>query len=152
MDYHLAQLNIARLRQPMDHEDSAEFVRALDPINQLAESTPGFVWRLKDDDGASSSYVDVEGIDDPQLIVNMSVWEDLESFSQFVFQSGHTMYLRRRRDWFEKAEDAVAVCWWIPAGSTPEIDDAYQRLLHFRENGPSERAWPLSKPVPPPSE
>ena len=151
MQHQLAQLNIARLRAPLDHEDSAEFVRALDPINLLAEVSPGFVWRLTDDDGGSSSYVEVDGIDDPLLIVNMSVWEDLESLRHFVFQSGHTMYLRRRRDWFEKPEQPSSVCWWIPAGTTPDVNDAYQRLLEFRANGPSDRAWPLSTPLMPPS-
>jgi hypothetical protein len=151
VEYQLAQLNIARLRAPLDHEDSAEFVRALDPINLLAEVSPGFVWRLKDDDGASSSYVEVEGIDDELTIVNMSVWEDLESLRHYVFRSGHTMYLRRRRDWFEKPDGPTSVCWWIPKGTIPDVDEAYRRLLGLRANGPSDEGWPLTSPLPPPS-
>ena len=65
VDHHLAELNVARLREPLDHADTAEFVRVLEPINAVAEATPGFIWRLTDDDGSSSSYVELPGNDDP---------------------------------------------------------------------------------------
>ncbi len=64
-DFHLAQYNVGRIRSPLDHPDVAEFIAALDPINALAEASPGFVWRLTGEDGQSSSYVEVDGIDDP---------------------------------------------------------------------------------------
>ncbi len=98
VDYHLAELNIARLRRPLDAVETAEFIAALDPVNALAEATPGFVWRLTDDDGQSSSYVTVAAIDDPLVIVNYSLWRDYESFKHFVYKSGHASYLRRRGD------------------------------------------------------
>ncbi len=151
MEHHLVQLNIGRLNQPLDHPDSAEFVAALGPINALAEATPGFVWRLTDDDGQSSSYVRLPGEDDPLMIVNYSIWADLEALKHFMFKSGHASYLRRRREWFEAADEAVTVCWWAPAGTRPGLDEAYERLLHLRANGPSETGWPLTAPVDPPS-
>ncbi len=150
MDYHLAELNIARLRQPLDHPDTAEFVRALGPVNELAESTPGFVWRLVDDDGQSSSYVRLPGEDDPLLIVNYSIWEDVESLEHFMYRSGHHTYLRRRREWFEKATEPMVVMWWIPAGTIPTLAEAYDRLKLLRANGPTADAWTLSSKFPPP--
>jgi hypothetical protein len=148
--HHLAQLNIARLNHPLDDPQSAEFVAALEPINAIAESTPGFVWRLKDESGASSSYVPLEGNDDPLLIVNYSVWTDLDSLRHFVLRSGHASYLRRRREWFQPSAEATTVCWWTPAGEIPPLEDAHRRLLHLRAEGPSPRGWPLTGPIDPP--
>ena len=119
----------------------------MEPVNAIAESTPGFVWRLKDDDGQSSSYVTMPEIDDPLVIVNYSIWADLESLQHFVTKSGHGSYLRRRRDWFVPSDGPSTVCWWIPAGTIPELADAYRRLVQLRENGPSDTGWPLSKPM-----
>ena len=144
---HVAQLNIGRLHHPLDSDETAEFTNALGPINALAEATPGFVWRLQDEDGQSSSFVRLPGENDPLTIVNMSVWASLESLQHFMFRSGHAMYLRRRREWFEHSDVATSVCWRIPAGDVPELADAHRRLLHLREHGPTEIGWPLSKPV-----
>lgn len=143
----VAQLNIGRLHHPLDSAESAEFNVALGPINELAEATPGFVWRLQDENGQSSSFVRLPGEDDPLLIVNMSVWADLESLKHFMFRSGHAIYLRRRREWFAKSDEATAVCWWIEVGAIPDLADAHRRLLHLRRHGPSETGWPVSHPV-----
>jgi hypothetical protein len=145
--HHLAQLNIGRLHHPLDATESAEFAAALEPINAIAEVTPGFVWRLTDEAGASSSYVPLAGNDDPLLIVNYSVWADLESLKHFVLRSGHASYLRRRREWFQASEVATTVCWWTPAGDIPPLEEAHRRLLHLRAEGPSPEGWPLNHPV-----
>lgn len=152
MTFHLAQLNVGRLNQPLDHPDTAEFERALGPINALAESSPGFVWRLTDDDGQSSSYVRLPGEDDPLLIVNYSIWEDVESLRQFVFKSGHASYLRRRREWFEKPTEAVTVLWWTPAGTIPTLAEASERLDRLRADGPTAEAMSLNRTFPPPDD
>jgi hypothetical protein len=148
-DLHVAQLNIARLHHPLDSEQTAEFNAAIGPINALAEATPGFVWRLVDDDGQSSSHVPLPGEDDALTIVNMSVWENLDSLEHFMYRSGHAAYLRRRREWFERSDQATSVCWWIPAGEIPDLADAHRRLLHLREHGPTATGWPVNSPVPP---
>ena len=49
MTYHVAQVNIGRILGAMDSPIMAEFKANLDPINALAEASPGFVWRLKGD-------------------------------------------------------------------------------------------------------
>jgi Domain of unknown function (DUF3291) len=149
--FHLAEFNIARLTHPLDSAEATEFVAALEPVNAIAEATPGFVWRLTDVSGASASYVAVPGIDDPQVIVNYSIWTNVESLQHFVYRSGHSAYLRRRREWFDASALPAIVCWWIPAGAIPPVDEAYERLLHMREHGPSERGWPPSQPFPAPN-
>ena len=148
-DWQLAQLNVARLRQPLEHPDTAEFVAALDPINQLAESSPGFVWRLTDESGQSSSYVRAD--DDPLVIVNLSVWRTPDDLHEFVFRTAHTEFLRRRRQWFERMAEAFLVCWWVPAGDVPSVDEALDRLAMLRRDGVSDDAFTLRerRPAPP---
>ena len=148
--HHLAQLNLGLLRAPIDDAEMAEFVAALEPINAIAEASAGFVWRLKADDGGSSSYVDVPGRSDPLWAPNMSVWEDLDSLRHFMYKSGHASYLRRRAEWFQKPDRPINVLWWIPVGRIPTLEDAVRRLDHLTDHGPSEIGWPLTKPFPPP--
>jgi hypothetical protein len=140
--FHLAQFNIARLLQPLDHPDTAQFVANLDQVNAIAEAAPGFVWRLKDDDtGLSSSYV--RAYEDPLVIINFSVWESPELLQDFVYRSDHTAFLRRRREWFEKMSEAYVVCWWVRAGYIPTVDEAVARLEQLRAEGPSDEAFTL---------
>jgi hypothetical protein len=149
--FHVAQCNVGRVIQPLDHEDMAEFVTALDPINAIAEASPGFVWRLKDNDGQSSSYVDIPGSDDPLLIINYSIWEDMDSLKHFVHRTDHVEYLRRRRKWFEKLDQPTSVAWWVRAGAVPDVGEAYRRVLLLREHGPTTDAFTLARPVPMPA-
>jgi hypothetical protein len=139
--WHLAELNIGRLHEPLDHPDTAEFVAALDHVNALAEGAPGFVWRLTDDSGLSSSYV--RASDDPLEVINLSVWETPEQLHDFVYQTGHTPYLRRRREWFQKLDAAFLVCWWVPAGHVPTVDEAMDRLALLQRDGVSDEAFTL---------
>jgi hypothetical protein len=148
--WHFAQYNIARLRQPLDHPATAEFIAGLDEVNALAESSPGFVWRLTDDaTGLSSSYV--RAYDDPLTIINLSLWETPEHLQDFVYRSMHTSFLRRRREWFEKLDDAYLVCWWIPAEQVPSVGEAVERLERLRRDGVSDDAFTLRDLRPAPS-
>ncbi len=149
-NHHLAQINSGRLHHRLESAETSEFTEALDSINALAEASPGFVWRLKDEDGNSSSYVAVAGHEDPLDIVNFSVWEDLAALKNFMYRTDHVGFLRRRTEWFEPSTEVVTALWWIPAGAIPDIADGYERLAHLRANGPSDKAWPLTAPRPPP--
>ncbi len=148
--YHLAQLNLGLLRAPIDATEMAEFAAALDPINAIAEATPGFVWRLKADDGGSSSFVDVPSREDPLWAPNMSLWDGLDSLKHFMYKSGHSSYLRRRTEWFQKPDRPINVLWWSPVGEIPTLEDAVKRLDYLTGNGPSEHGWALAKPFPRP--
>ncbi len=150
--YHLAQLNLGLFRAPLDSDEMAEFRRALDPINAIAESTPGFVWRLKDPDGAPSSFVEVPDADDPLMAPNMSVWESKAALNHFMFKSGHASYMRRRSEWFQRQETAFNVLWWLPAGEIPTLSDAVRRLRHYEANGPSRVGFGLRDEIGPPTD
>ena len=148
--WHLAQLNLGLFREPLDSDEMAEFRNALEPINAIAEASPGFVWRLKDADGGSSSYVDVPGLDDPLWAPNMSVWESFDALKHFMYKSGHASYLRRRGEWFQQPDGLINVLWWIPAGEIPTLEDAVRRLRHLELHGPTQEGWDLRRPLPPP--
>ncbi|RJG04858.1 DUF3291 domain-containing protein [Noviherbaspirillum cavernae] len=135
---HLAQVNIGRARGAMDDPVMAGFVAQLDRINALAEASPGFVWRLKTEEGNATS---LQPYADERIIVNLSVWETPEHLRQFVYRSAHTEVLRERKSWFERFGDAYMAMWWIDAGHVPTVEEAKERLRHLQINGESEFAF-----------
>ena len=98
-DLHIAELNIARALAPIDAPLLDDFNAALDPINALADRTPGFVWRLQTDDGNATA---IRPFEDDRMIVNLSVWESIDDLAAFVYRSDHVSVMRRRREWFER--------------------------------------------------
>jgi hypothetical protein len=145
--YHLAQLNIGRLLAPLESAQLAGFVAALEPINELADQAPGFVWRLQTEDGDATA---IRPFDDDMLLVNMSVWESVESLAAFAYRSAHQEVLRERRQWFERSLDPYIVLWWIQAGTVPTVDEAKARLATLRRLGPTAEAFTFRAPFPAP--
>jgi hypothetical protein len=145
--WELAQLNIGQPVAPVESEQLADFMAALDPINAIADRSPGFIWRLQTDAGNAT---EIHCFDDDRLIVNMSVWASLEALAEFVYRSDHVAVMRRRREWFEPMAVAYTVLWWVPAGHRPSIREAEGRLVNLRTNGPSPRAFTFREPYPPP--
>jgi hypothetical protein len=143
--FHLAHMNYARLRAPMDHPDMAEFALAIDPINALAKATPGFVWSFDNDDPDLRNAVAALR-DDPLLMPQLSVWTNLEPLRHFAFKSGHAMYYKRKREWFtDEVKAPYAVCWWRPAEKEPPtLVEAFERCDLLREIGPSPDAFDFS--------
>lgn len=144
--YHLAQLNIAVVKAPLESPVMADFVANLDRINALAEAAPGFIWRLKTEDGNATALRPL-GED---TIVNMSVWQDAESLNRYVYKSGHVEVMRRRKEWFERMADAYLVLWWVPEGHRPTLAEALSRLESRRQNGPSQAAFTFRHAYPAP--
>ncbi|MDQ1484856.1 MAG: hypothetical protein QOJ62_549 [Actinomycetota bacterium] len=151
MRYQLAQVNIGRPLAPLDSEKLAGFVAALEPVNALADAAPGFVWRLTSDTADDATALRLFGSDGlADVMVNMSVWEDLDSLAAFVFRSGHIDVMRQRRSWFEAMTEAFAALWWVPQGALPTLDDAEARLRRLRELGPTPFAFTFRQSFPPP--
>ncbi|MEO8228450.1 MAG: DUF3291 domain-containing protein [Chloroflexota bacterium] len=144
--HHLAQLNIGRTVAPIDHPLLADFVANLDPVNALGDSSPGFVWRLQDEFGAATT---IRAFDDPLMIVNLTVWESIETLRQFAYRSGHVEFLRRRREWFVPLERPSLVLWWVPDGHRPTIEEARERLDRLTADGPTPAAFTLKVAFPP---
>jgi hypothetical protein len=140
-EFELAQLNVAVLKQPLDSPLMADFVGNLERINTLAEASSGFVWRLQTDDGDATALRPLG--DD--VLVNMSVWRDLASLRNYVYQSAHADIMRQRRRWFTQSVTAYLVLWWLPLGHRPSIAEATDRLNHLRQHGPSPIAFTFGK-------
>jgi len=144
--YHLAQVNIARMKAPLDSPTMAGFVARLDEINALADHHAGFVWRLQSPAG-DAAYL--RPYDDDRILFNLSVWESVEALRTYVYQTAHTEVLRQRRAWFDHFAGAYVALWWIPAGHIPSVDEAKQRLAHLEAHGPSQFAFGFKSVVPP---
>ena len=145
--WQLAQVNIARLIAPADDPVVADFFALLDEVNALAESSPGFVWRLKDESNNSMGF---EPTPDPRVAINLTVWEDADALFAFVYRSAHTPVMARRRQWFEPWDGAYQSLWWIPAGHIPTIDEALSRLWMLDRYGPTPQSFTFKARFPAP--
>jgi heme-degrading monooxygenase HmoA len=148
MQYHLAQANIGKIRASLDDPLMVGFVSQLEAVNAIADNAPGFVWRLQDNSGNATH---VRPFADDQVLVNLSVWESIEAFANFVYHGQHAKVMRDRYRWFEKTNQAMLVLWWIPAGSIPTVQDIKERLDHLRLEGSTPYAFSFAKPFPPQS-
>jgi hypothetical protein len=142
MELNLAQVNVAKMLGPIDGPVMAGFVANLDPVNALAESSEGFLWRLKTDDNNATS---IKMYDDDFLIVNMSVWKDIDALFKFVYNSNHVEVFKRKKEWFERMPQMHMACWYVPAGYNPTVVDAAKRLEHLRTKGETPHAFSFKK-------
>ncbi len=147
MTYQIAQMNVGTARYAMEDPRMAGFTSRLDAINELADSSPGFVWRLQSDSGNAT---DIQTGDDPLFIVNMSVWETIEALFAFVYKTAHTKVMAGRRQWFERPDEAYQVLWWVPSGHQPTPEEGLARLDRVRREGPSAAAFTFKQTFPAP--
>ena len=146
-NFELAQVNISRMKAPLDDESFRDFVDALEPVNAIADRAPGFVWRLQTEDGDATSIRafewDVRGTSG--ILVNMSVWTSVEALADFVFSGEHLAILKRRREWFHRVQDVMTALWWVPAGHRPTTAEAEAKIKHLRVYGPTPEAFTLKQ-------
>ncbi|MEU7784760.1 DUF3291 domain-containing protein [Amycolatopsis sp. NPDC049159] len=146
-NFELAQVNISRMKAPLDDESFRDFVGALEPLNAIADRAPGFVWRLQTEDGDATSVRafewDVRGTSG--VLVNMSVWTSVEALAAFAFSAAHVAVMKRRREWFHHVREAMTVLWWVPAGHRPTTAEAEAKIRHLRVHGPTPDAFTLKQ-------
>ncbi|MBI4366902.1 MAG: DUF3291 domain-containing protein [Deltaproteobacteria bacterium] len=135
--HHLAQFNIARIRYPLDDPRMAEFVGNVARVNGLAETIKGFVWRLQD---ASGHAMNMKVYDDPRILPNLTLWENIEALERFVWQTVHRRFYGRREEWFERIETPL-VLWFVPSDHRPTMAEGVERLEHLKSHGPSDFAF-----------
>ncbi|WP_149181984.1 DUF3291 domain-containing protein [Streptomyces sp. TRM49041] len=144
--YELAQVNIARLRHPLDSPELKDFVDALDPVNAVADAADGFVWRLRTEGGDAT---DLRVLDDEWMMINMSVWRDTDALTAFMYQGRHRELLGRRYEFFERLHEPMTALWWVEPGRRPTVADAEERILHLRKHGPTPYAFTFRTGFPP---
>ena len=126
------------MRAPLDDPSMQGFVDRLDPLNALADSMPGFVWRLQTDEGNAT---DIQALDDPMILFNLSVWESIEALEKYIYRSDHLRALQSRAEWFERPEKAPFVMWWVDVGHIPSVEEAKSRLELLWREGPTPAAF-----------
>jgi hypothetical protein len=148
--YQLAEINIARIKGVnIGDPIMKEFVDNLYAINMLAESSAGFVWRLKDEDNNATAF---NPYNDEQVIINISVWESIEFLESYVFKTLHADFLRRRREWFQKFGKVTTAMWWIREGEFPSVEEAVDKLARLQEEGPTSKIFDFKTKFPPPAD
>ncbi|MRX63407.1 DUF3291 domain-containing protein [Maribacter luteus] len=135
---HLAQVNIAKMKPPIDSPIMADFVNNLDSINAIADKSKGFVWRLKDEEDNATA---IKIFDNDYLIINMSVWENATSLKEYVYNSMHVEVLKRKKEWFDKMEDMHMALWYVKEGIFPTPSEAKERLEYLQTNGETPYAF-----------
>ena len=144
--FHLAQINIAQMKAPLTAPIMAEFADALNEVNAIADQSPGFVWRLQTESGNAT---DIRAYPDSKMLVNVSVWQDIESLKTYVYKSLHGGFFVRRRQWFEKYQGQHFAMWWIPAGHRPTVEEGKAKLEQLA-SCESREAFTFAKPYPSP--
>jgi hypothetical protein len=142
MELYLAEVNIARMLAPLDSLVMADFVANLNPINELAEKSEGFIWRLKDDTNNATS---IKIYNDDFIIVNMSVWRNIETLFEYVYRSNHVEFYKRRKEWFEKMPQMHMAMWYVPIDKRPTVAEAVERIECLRKHGETPYAFSFKK-------
>jgi heme-degrading monooxygenase HmoA len=149
--YHLAQANVAYAIAPADDPRLAEYMARLDEINQLADRSPGFVWRYLTDSRDPSQ----REFSDPLVLFNMSVWESIDALHAYTYRTAHSEVYAARKRWFVDHKAVVGghalAMWWIRPGERPTVADAQARLADIVAHGPSERAFTFKQRFAPPA-
>ena len=138
---HLAELNIGRLIAPVDDPRVKDFMDNLDRVNGLGKRMPGFVWMSEGSGEPGTGNTENNIGDDPQLVFNLTVWEDQPSLEAFVYKTIHAKFMDRKAEWFEVLGEQHFVMWWVEEGHKPTRNEALAVLDDLRTNGPSERAF-----------
>jgi hypothetical protein len=136
--HHLAQINIARMRAPLNNPIMKGFVDQLSKVNRVAEASPGFIWRLKSEEGDATT---IRAYEDELILVNMSVWVSIEALREFTYRSHHAGVFRDRLQWFERSAGAQLALWWIPVGHLPTVEEGKSRLALIEKLGPTPEAF-----------
>jgi hypothetical protein len=147
--YHLAQVNVARAKAEMNTETMQGFMDQLDAMNRLADTADGFIWRMV---GAGGDYTSIRPFDDPLVIMNVSLWRDVDSLKHYVYKTTHMNTVRARHAWFDKMNEIQLALWWIPAGQLPTAQEARGKLELLRRIGATQEAFTFAQPFPAPVE
>lgn len=146
---HLAEFNIGRLRYDWDDPRIADFADALETVYAIADRSPGFVWRLPEED-MDAAQRDPDGPlgGDPRIAATLSVWTDARSLERYVWGTLHGRFYDRRAAWFDPAHQGERLVLWLtPVGRRPTVADAVARLRLKEASGdtPDAFGWDYAK-------
>ena len=140
---HLAEFNIGTLKYDWDDPRVADFANNLDRVYDIARRSPGYIWHMENDD-MEAAQLDLNGPlgGNPRTASTLSVWQDIDSFRAFVFQTVHKQFYDRKAEWYDAAEQGTRlVMWWVPEGHIPTVAEAVQRLAYLDQHGQTDHAF-----------
>jgi hypothetical protein len=131
--YHLVHANIAIMRAPWDDPRMAGFVAKIDEIDALAQGCPGYV--------AQPTPPDEGSVYTGRSMLNLSIWESVESLERFTYGGKHALMLERRAEWFHQQDGPNYVLFWFPEGQTPTEREVQHRMDHLAAAGATPYAF-----------
>ena len=134
---YLAQVNIAKCLAPFSDPIMQGFINNVDKMNAIADSSEGFIWRLKDEDKDAAVLV----FKDDTLIINISVWESREALFNYTYNSDHIEVFKRKKEWFSKIKMMHLAFWYVPEDYIPTFQDAKDRLDYLNAHGETPYAF-----------
>ena len=137
----LVHFNLAMARYALDDPRMAGFTKQIEIVNQIASTSPGFLWTPEE--GEAGDAVDVFG--SALALANISTWRTVEELRRFVYSGLHGIAVTRRDEWFEAARGPAYVLWWAPSGSRPDWREAARRLEHLAAHGPAAYAFTFKR-------
>lgn len=146
MNYNLAQINITSMKYDLNSPEMKDFVDNLDIVNTNAENSPGFVWRMKDEYGANTSL----RVFGHKILVNISMWEDVQSLRRFIASPLHASIMKRKKEWFDGVNGSHLALWWSEDGIFPTAEEAKKRLNYINQNGPTPYCFNFKETYPKP--
>jgi hypothetical protein len=133
-EHHLVHANVAHARAPLGSPVMASFVAQVEEINALARGAAGFV--------AQPTLPDEGAVYTAPFLLNVSVWESIESLDSFTHQGKHAAALERRSEWFEQGGTSPRyVLYWIPKGHVVTEKEVKERLDHLGKHGATAYAF-----------
>ena len=152
MTYHLAQANAASMKAPYEAPQMQRMTSQIQEINQLAESSKGFLWRLTetnpDELRPIASYLGESSL--PNVFFNMSLWTSVDALNQFTYRSSHRSLIKEKHDWIHPSKQASYVLWWVEEGRHPTITEACEKLTQLSTSGATPEAFDFKTPFPAP--
>ncbi|MGB6229996.1 MAG: DUF3291 domain-containing protein [Litorimonas sp.] len=144
---HLVQVNIAQIRHAsIDAPEMNSFTDRVEAINALARRSPGYVWTLEGDDGVGATRIEVFP-DNPNIIIQLSKWESVESLFQFAYKTAHAKLITAKEDWFVPVPNiANLALWWVAEDHLPTIAEAKAALTRLHRDGPTPAAFDFQTP------
>jgi hypothetical protein len=150
-EFYIAHTNIGVLRSSINSLLLSDYASAFDEINSLADASEGHVWRYIADARDNSQRF----FEDPNMLINISVWKTIDSLKVFTYKTIHGEYYARRKKWFKdwnlRLEAHHMALWWVPAYHKPSIQEAVARAQSLSQKGPSSFAFDFKSPFPQPS-
>jgi hypothetical protein len=132
--YHLVHANVAHARAPLASPIMAGFVSQVDEVNSLARAAAGFV--------AQPTLPDEGAVYTAPFLLNVSVWESVESLEAFTHQGAHAAALERRGEWFQQeSANPRYVLYWVPEGHLVTEREVKERLDYLGKHGVTPYAF-----------